>query len=60
MSRRDKCCYAEECKLFKGEEKISETPLLIFRNVFCYRGMKGWKNCKKFNELEQQKKQKRI
>lgn len=48
----NRCRYAKECPIFNGEEKISETPLTIFRNVFCNRGIKGWKNCERFNQLE--------
>lgn len=47
----NRCQFAKECPIFLGELKVSETPLLIFRNVFCNRGLKGWKNCKRFNEL---------
>ncbi len=48
----NRCQFAGECSVFNGEEKISETPLPIFRNVFCNRGMRGWKNCVRFNELD--------
>jgi len=48
----NRCRFAEECPIFKGELKVSETPLPIFRNVFCNRGMKGWKNCDRFIELD--------
>lgn len=48
----NRCQYADICPVFKGEEKVSETPLSIYRNVFCNRGVKGWKNCKKYDEYE--------
>ena len=51
MSLRDRCKFAGECEIFQGKIKINETPLTVFRNVFCNRGMKGWKNCEKYNEL---------
>lgn len=51
MSLGNRCQFAGDCEIYKGNIKISETPLSIFRNVFCNRGMKGWKNCEKYNEL---------
>lgn len=48
----NRCRFAVECSIFKGEEKISKTPLMIYRNVFCNRGIKGWKNCVRFKELD--------
>ncbi len=47
----NRCRFARECEIFQGKVKVSETPLPIFRNVFCNRGMKGWKNCEHFNKL---------
>jgi hypothetical protein len=51
MNLGNRCQFASECPIYKGEEKVSKTPLPIFRNVFCNRGMKGWKNCRRYNEL---------
>ncbi len=51
MSLGNRCKFAKECEVFQGKKIISETPLPIFRNVFCNRGIKGWKNCEKYNEL---------
>jgi hypothetical protein len=47
----NRCQFANECPIFLGKLKVSDTPLTIYRNVFCNRGLKGWKNCKRFNEL---------
>lgn len=55
----NRCRFADDCPIFSGELKVNQTPLPIHRNVFCNRGMKGWKNCERFNELESQKKQDR-
>jgi len=52
-----RCHFAKTCPLHKGEEKTKDMPLLLFRNVFCNRGMKGWKNCSRFNELTNQEDQ---
>jgi hypothetical protein len=51
----NRCQFANDCPIFMGELKISKTPLTIFRNVFCNRGLKGWKNCERFNELTNNK-----
>ena len=52
-----RCHLAKTCPLYKGEEKSKDMPLLLFRNVFCNRGMKGWKNCSRFNELTEKENQ---
>lgn len=51
MTLRNQCQFAGDCEIYNGSVTVSETPLLIFRNVFCNRGMKGWKNCEKYIEL---------
>jgi hypothetical protein len=48
-----RCGYAEECPVYKGKTEVKEMPLHLLRNVFCNRGNKGWKNCARFNLLEQ-------
>lgn len=50
MNLGSRCHFANECSLFQGKEK-TKIPLSIFRNVFCNRGMKGWKNCDKYNQF---------
>ena len=47
-----KCKYTNSCPLYKGLEKSGDTPLHILRNVFCNRGIKGWKNCSKYHLFE--------
>ncbi len=51
MSLKDKCRFANDCEIFQGKKVVNETPLPIFRNVFCIRGMRGWKNCERYVEL---------
>ena len=51
MGRR--CKYADSCPLFAGigiPENMTQT---LWRNVFCYRGIKGWSNCQKYLEFEE-------
>jgi hypothetical protein len=47
-----KCRYASNCPIFQGVELPPEADLIIWRNVFCYRGLKGWSNCKKYQHFE--------
>ncbi len=56
MNLGNRCHFAETCPLYKGEQKFNDVPLPIFRNVFCNRGLKGWKNCNRYNELTHNKK----
>ncbi len=50
MNLGSRCQFAGECPIFQGEEE-TKIELSIFRNVFCNRGHKGWKNCDRYNEL---------
>ena len=49
----NKCKYAGNCPIFQGIEAPRNMSLTIWRNVFCYRGIKGWMNCPRFRLLEQ-------
>ena len=46
------CQYAKECTVFQGIEKTNGAPLPIYKNVFCNRGFKGWKNCEQYSEYQ--------
>jgi hypothetical protein len=48
----NKCTYAGNCPIFHGIGLPRNMNLTIWRNVFCYRGMKGWSNCPRFRTLE--------
>jgi len=48
-----RCHYANECPVYKGEVNELETPDFLIKNVFCNRGIKGWKNCKRFKHRKQ-------
>jgi hypothetical protein len=43
-----KCRYTDRCPYYQGREKMGEMDLTIMRNVFCYRGRKGWQNCPQY------------
>lgn len=51
MNLGNRCRFANDCEIFQGKTIIGQTSLPVFRNVFCNRGMKGWKNCERFSEL---------
>lgn len=55
MNLGSRCQFADECKIYQGKKIISDVPLSIYRNVFCNRGIKGWKNCTEYNVLMDEK-----
>lgn len=46
------CQYAKDCPHFQGKENASKIPLRLYQNVFCKRGIKGWKNCELYHKLK--------
>jgi hypothetical protein len=56
----NRCRFANDCPIFRGELKVNQTPLSIHRNVFCNRGIKGWKNCERFVELDEKYPEKKV
>lgn len=49
-----KCHYAEKCSLYQGENLPRNMDRTIWRNVFCYRGIKGWNNCEQYHIFEKE------
>jgi hypothetical protein len=47
-----KCRYTEGCSLYHGAGIPRSMKLNLWRNVFCYRGTKGWSNCEQYAEFE--------
>jgi hypothetical protein len=45
-----KCRYTEKCPQYNGDGIPDKITLNLWRNVFCYRGIKGWSNCQRYNE----------
>ncbi|MBI9066267.1 MAG: hypothetical protein JEZ09_03170 [Salinivirgaceae bacterium] len=54
MSFKSKCKYSNDCPIFLGSDKSIVLDLMVYKNVFCNRGEKGWSNCKKRVEFEQE------
>lgn len=50
-----RCRYAETCPLFHGVGIPGNMTQTLYRNVFCYRGLKGWANCSKYKAFEEEK-----
>lgn len=48
-----RCRYADDCALYKGSGLPEHMTLILWRNVFCNRGIKGWSNCDKFKFFEE-------
>jgi len=51
MHLKQKCKFTQECPIYQGKEKTKEISLQIYKNVFCYRGEKGWAGCKRRTQL---------
>jgi len=46
------CKYIKTCPVYQGKEETNGTPLTIYKNVFCNRGLRGWGNCKHYLEYQ--------
>jgi hypothetical protein len=42
------CPFAKACPVYHGNIKIENTSLFLVKNVFCNRGERGWKNCRRY------------
>ncbi len=51
MQMRGKCKYNKECSVYQGIDTPENMSLMIYKNVFCNRGEKGWSGCKKYEQL---------
>ncbi|MDF1575788.1 MAG: hypothetical protein P1P86_11430 [Bacteroidales bacterium] len=49
-----RCKYSDRCPLFQGIGIPERMTRSIWRNVFCYRGAKGWNNCQQFLLFEKE------
>lgn len=45
------CKYTSQCPQYNGEGIPENMSVTLWRNVFCYRGQKGWAGCAKFMEF---------
>ena len=45
-----RCKFAMECSVYQGQKSIRDIPLVIYRNVFCNNGLKGWNNCEIYQD----------
>jgi hypothetical protein len=46
------CPYAKDCPVYQGELKSEKVSTILVRNVFCNRGLTGWKNCKRYRQAK--------
>jgi hypothetical protein len=49
-----RCRYAGICPLYQGTGIPENMTRTLWRNVFCYRGIKGWSNCEKYHVFEKE------
>ncbi len=47
-----RCPFSSNCPVFHGTLIVEKAPLMLIKNVFCNRGIKGWKNCVRFQLAE--------
>ncbi|WP_430809662.1 MULTISPECIES: hypothetical protein [unclassified Carboxylicivirga] len=50
------CPYAKQCDIYQGKQPCGQPSLLVYKNVFCHRGLKGWSNCNYYVELKKKEK----
>lgn len=48
MGKNSICTFASTCPLYQEKEDKKGTDLVIYKNVFCHRGLDGWNNCKHY------------
>lgn len=48
------CPLSSECPVYGGILQVEQISPLLIKNVFCNRGYKGWKNCKRYKLAEEQ------
>jgi len=47
-----RCPHVADCPVFQGKLEVENAPLMLVKNVFCNRGIKGWKNCVRYQLAE--------
>lgn len=48
MANKNICIHKELCKIYQGETADDKNKLMVYKNVFCHRGYRGWKNCNEY------------
>ncbi len=54
MSSKNICKHKDVCPIFQGKTDVKEKQLTVYKNVFCNRGYRGWRNCNQFLIFENQ------
>lgn len=54
MTNSNICTHSNQCSLYHEKTDIKGKHLIIYKNVFCQRGIRGWKNCKIYFIFENQ------
>ncbi|MBL7969885.1 MAG: hypothetical protein JNL03_00075 [Prolixibacteraceae bacterium] len=47
------CAHNKNCPVYQGSLVLEEISTSLIRNVFCNRGVRGWKNCERFKMAEE-------
>ncbi len=48
MANKNICIHKNECPIYQGNTISDNGKLTIYKNVFCNRGYRGWRNCKEY------------
>lgn len=51
MGKESLCRFSASCQLYQQKTEKKGEELLIYKNVFCHRGLDGWNNCKHYLDL---------
>ncbi len=54
MSNKNICKHKNDCPIYNGKTISDAKKVTIYKNVFCNRGFRGWKNCKQYLVYENQ------
>jgi hypothetical protein len=53
MRNNSFCLFVDTCSLCQEKEDKKGMDLVIYKNVFCHRGISGWRNCKRYLDISQ-------
>ncbi len=48
MANKNICKYKDVCPVYQGKTIEDNRKLTVYKNVFCIRGYRGWRNCKEY------------
>jgi hypothetical protein len=52
MGKNSFCEFTSTCPLYQEKEEKKGPDLVIYKNVFCHRGLDGWRNCQRYLDFK--------